>query len=78
MNLDVQPSLQPNQNLRDLLANSDPQLVFAVNQAVHRINVKDRELIALVSVRNDNQDLLLPVIKSETLSRRFAGNRLVR
>ncbi len=71
-NSEVQPSFYPNQNLRDQLASSDPQMVLAVNQAVHRINVKDRELIALVSVRNNNQDLLLPVIRSKTLSRRFA------
>jgi len=69
-NSDVIP--HPHQKFRDQLNTNDPEVLLAINNAVHQINVIDRELIALVSVRNNNQDLLLPVIRSEILSRQFA------
>ena len=61
----------PNQQLRDRLANGDPNTVLAVSRAVQQINVADRELVALVAIQHNQQELLLPIIESDLLSQRF-------
>ena len=53
------------------IANQEKDVMLAVNQAVERVSVHDRELIALVTLERDNDLLLLPVIQSETLNRQL-------
>ena len=53
------------------LVDQDPDLVFAINDAIERISVADREVIALVSIEFRNHQLVLPVIESEILNKRF-------
>lgn len=69
--LDSNDTSIANQKFKDRLTKDDPSAILAVSQALQRINVSDRKLVALVAIHHQDQELLLPVIESKLLSQRF-------
>lgn len=54
------------------VSNQDPEMIRDLNIAVESISVADRHVIALVALRRNQRQVVIPVIESEMLSRQFA------